>query len=143
MDERPANGKQRLMWSRGITWGVASAVAYVVLAWIVAFVLGDHVEDGALIIGFGIFVGVINGVTCALLFTDMPPRKLKFRHWAAVVAFAGVCGYALAALIDSLPPGGSFASGFVLVGLPLGYLAFKFWVSRSRGPKGHPDNIPS
>lgn len=143
MDERPANGVQRLMWSRGIAWGVASAATYVVLVWIVAFALGEHTEDGATIIGFGIFTGLINGVMCGDLFVAMPPTSLKLRHWVAVAVIAAACGYGSTALPGSLPKSSCFAAGFVIVGLPLGYFLLERWASRPRAPKGHPDNIPS
>lgn len=142
MSEQPQTGNTpKEVRSLGTKWGIASAITYIVLAGAIAFVSGNTDEDAISIIGFGIFLGFVNAVTCGSLFVGMPPNRLKLRHWVAVTAIAALCGYGATACLHSVPASGSFSAGFVVVGLPLGYLSLKSWVTRWRGPKGHPDNI--
>jgi hypothetical protein len=144
MNEQPAiRNNSTLTWKYGLSWGIASFLAHAVLLGVAAFLLGEHVSAAEAFV-FSTLIAVINGFTCAMTDHLLPIARLRAGHWIALAVIAAPIGW-----IGLILNGGvlfqasvSFAGAYTLVGLPVGYGAFKVWAARSVGPKGRPDNIP-
>lgn len=134
-------GGSSINWPLAVRWGIASFLANFIIATVGAFLLGVHAQSGGETLGFSVAIAIVNGITCAVML-DEPHARMRVEHWLAVGAMASVAGW-LGTLLDSglMGASASFASGFVLVGMPMGYLIAQVWVKRPVAPQGHPDNI--
>lgn len=142
MDENTSHaGGSSINWPLAARWGLASFLVNFIITTVGAFLLGEHALSGGETIGVSVVIAVINGVTCAVMLDELHAR-LRAAHWLVAGVIASLAGW----FGTFLGPGlmgasASFASGFVLMGMPLGYLVAQTWAKRPAAPQGHPDNI--